>query len=260
MIILILLIGHLCADFIFQPSSLAFKKQEKFRWLLLHSAVYLTVLGGISFLILEFKYALITSLIISITHFLIDWLRCKTDSKYKNGIIRFISFIIDQILHSGIIILSYYTLELNTKGNTIFETCITYPIFDEIILYSFLFITLLNPSAVFIKKLFTALFANETQEVSKNSKKSKKDNKESKTNSSISAGGIIGELERLIIALLLLCNQYAVIGIVLTAKSIARYKQLEDQNFAEKYLVGTLTSVLISLVLTIGVKYIITII
>ena len=33
----------------------------------------------------------------------------------------------------------------------------------------------------------------------------------------------------------------------LTAKSVARYKQLEDQTFAEKYLVGTLLSAVISI-------------
>lgn len=40
----------------------------------------------------------------------------------------------------------------------------------------------------------------------------------------------------------------------MTAKSIARYKQLEDKNFAEKYLVGTLTSVLIAFLTTIILK------
>lgn len=40
----------------------------------------------------------------------------------------------------------------------------------------------------------------------------------------------------------------------MTAKSIARYKQLEDKNFAEKYLVGTLTSVLIAFLTTIVLK------
>ncbi len=58
----------------------------------------------------------------------------------------------------------------------------------------------------------------------------------------------IGVLEREIILILGVFGQYGAIGFVLTAKSIARYKQLEDKKFAEKYLIGTLLSALISVV------------
>jgi len=40
----------------------------------------------------------------------------------------------------------------------------------------------------------------------------------------------------------------------LTAKSIARFKQMEDKNFAEKYLIGTLTSFLIVLITVLILK------
>jgi len=59
------------------------------------------------------------------------------------------------------------------------------------------------------------------------------------------AGALIGSLERLLIALLLSVGQYAAIGLVLTAKSVARYNKIaEDKQFAEYYLLGTLTSTL----------------
>ena len=54
------------------------------------------------------------------------------------------------------------------------------------------------------------------------------------------AGSMIGQLERILIVILLLQNQYEAIGFVLVAKSIARFKQLDDKEFAEKCLVGTL--------------------
>ena len=56
------------------------------------------------------------------------------------------------------------------------------------------------------------------------------------------------------IAILLLNNQFGLIGFVLTAKSIARFKQMEDKNFAEKYLIGTLTSFLIVLITVLILK------
>ena len=49
-------------------------------------------------------------------------------------------------------------------------------------------------------------------------------------------------------------NQFGLIGFVLTAKSIARFKQMEDKNFAEKYLIETLTSFLIVLITVLILK------
>ena len=43
-------------------------------------------------------------------------------------------------------------------------------------------------------------------------------------------------------------------GFVLTAKSIARFKQMENKDFAEKYLIGTLTSFLIALISVLILK------
>jgi hypothetical protein len=45
-----------------------------------------------------------------------------------------------------------------------------------------------------------------------------------------------------------LSGQVGAIGFVIAAKSLARFKQLEDKDFAERYLLGTLLSVLIALV------------
>jgi hypothetical protein len=104
-------------------------------------------------------------------------------------------------------------------------------------MYGLLFVFLLEPTAVLVKKTFGFLFEEETN-----------------NNSGNNAGSTIGKLERIITAILLLCNQYGVIGLVLTAKSIARFKQLEEREFAEKYLVGTLLSLAISLIATLVVK------
>ncbi len=61
------------------------------------------------------------------------------------------------------------------------------------------------------------------------------------------AGRYIGILERAIILTLTLSGAYTSIAFVLTAKSIARYKELADRDFAEYYLVGTLLSALIAI-------------
>ena len=59
------------------------------------------------------------------------------------------------------------------------------------------------------------------------------------------AGRKIGTIERLIMLIFLSKDQYAALGFVLTAKSIARYDKIaKDETFAEYYLLGTLVSTL----------------
>lgn len=59
------------------------------------------------------------------------------------------------------------------------------------------------------------------------------------------AGRRIGTVERLVMLFLLSKDQFAALGFVLTAKSIARYDKItKDEKFAEYYLMGTLMSAL----------------
>lgn len=71
----------------------------------------------------------------------------------------------------------------------------------------------------------------------------------------VNAGSLIGTLERLLIAIMMLLGQYAAIGLIFTAKSITRYDRIsKDPSFAEYYLVGTLMSALFAIVIVLGLK------
>jgi hypothetical protein len=61
-------------------------------------------------------------------------------------------------------------------------------------------------------------------------------------------GATIGVIERLLIATLVLAGGIAAVGLVIAAKTIARFRQLEDRLFAEYYLVGTLASVALAVI------------
>jgi len=63
-----------------------------------------------------------------------------------------------------------------------------------------------------------------------------------KNNEQIKTGKYIGILERFIILTLFLYGSLSSIAFVLTAKSIARFKELDNREFAEYYLLGTFTS------------------
>jgi len=59
-------------------------------------------------------------------------------------------------------------------------------------------------------------------------------------------GATIGVLERLLIVTFILTANQAAVGFVIAAKTLARFKQLDDREFAEYYLLGTLASVSIA--------------
>jgi len=55
-------------------------------------------------------------------------------------------------------------------------------------------------------------------------------------------GRIIGMLERSVLFFLVLQVQYIALGFVIAAKTMARFKSLDDRDFAEYFLIGTLLS------------------
>ena len=62
------------------------------------------------------------------------------------------------------------------------------------------------------------------------------------------AGRMIGILERTLMLALVLYGQWAAIGLLITAKSIARFEEIKVRKFAEYYLIGTLASLLVAFV------------
>lgn len=59
-------------------------------------------------------------------------------------------------------------------------------------------------------------------------------------------GRTIGLLERALMLLLVSLGQWGAVGLVVAAKSVARFEALKERHFAEYYLIGTLTSLLIA--------------
>ncbi|MFW6089305.1 MAG: DUF3307 domain-containing protein [Gemmatimonadota bacterium] len=62
------------------------------------------------------------------------------------------------------------------------------------------------------------------------------------------AGRMIGILERTLMLAMVLYGEWAAIALLITAKSIARFEEIKVRKFAEYYLIGTLASLLVALV------------
>lgn len=70
----------------------------------------------------------------------------------------------------------------------------------------------------------------------------------------VGAGRLIGILERTLMLALILYDQWAAIVLLIAAKSIARFEEIKVRKFAEYYLVGTLASFLVALIMGFVLK------
>lgn len=230
-LIIILILLHIIGDFYFQSQKLADLKNNKYKYVIFHSLIY-----SFSFLFIfifyEFSISLfITVFILILSHYIIDSVKYFILKKFK---LNNSFFIIDQLLHIFcllLVVLFYYKADyLIVIQRFNLNQIQKYLQFIVSILLIF------KPANILIKNVLNKNNINNEIE-------------SSNENSPLKLGRMIGNFERLLILLLLCVNQYVVIGYIFTAKSIARWKKLtEDKDFAEYYLVGTLLSVIVSIV------------
>ena len=246
MIFIVMLILHMLADYYFQTDSIADKKKEQFLWLLIHSLMYggLFAIPAIIMSLVynepNFIYALF---VITISHFIIDHIKIIVERKVKDKGRLIVVYLLDQLLHIVILYLSYTVFDF-VKYEKGFQFSILSKSFaiHNILIYSLMIIILLKPTSVFVKKCLMVFDINEEC------------NGENKLKSIVNSGKVIGYFERLLMLILILANQYSLLGLVLTAKSIARFKDFSNDGFAEKYLIGTLASFITSLFTIIVLK------
>ena len=72
----------------------------------------------------------------------------------------------------------------------------------------------------------------------------------------LSRGLVIGVLERAITMTLVFIGQFGALGLVLAAKALTRFRALDDRDFAEYVLIGTLASILFALLVGIALRFV----
>jgi hypothetical protein len=68
-------------------------------------------------------------------------------------------------------------------------------------------------------------------------------------------GRLIGNLERLVLTLVVVAGSYAALGFLVAAKGLIRSEELQEREFAEYFLVGSLCSVLVALCSGLVIRY-----
>lgn len=293
MVILLLLLAHLIADFWLQTDSMVRNKSKSFKKHMLHhlltTGLALTFIWGYTYEFSEVINHLVFPLVfICLTHFVIDLGKIKlVDSikpKENHSLKRLGFFLLDQLLHMMILLITCI-LFFNVKTNTIMsellellgdnDGIIMLGVGNTLLFIIIIFILATSVSGHIIKLLVGSLpseltnfegeftFKNKiTEEKYRNSPNAESDFTEEYqylvySNPQLSRGRLIGYIERLLVISLTVVGAYPSIAFIIAAKSIARFKQLDDRNWAEYFLLGTLASIFIGLMLGLLVRAIV---
>lgn len=228
-----LVLAHLIGDFLLQPDKWVREKGKnkiKSRYLYYHILIHFLLLLAVT------QFSFLLSLIVSLSHFLIDvskiYLENRKNKKYM--------FFIDQLLHFLVIAgVVYFYYPYTISFSKIYEP-------KSLLLFTAL-ISLTYPTSMILKILLAQW---ELKEVNKNSGIN-------------NAGKYIGILERLFIFLFIFINFWEGIGFLLAAKSIFRFgdlKESKDVQLTEYILIGTLLSFGIGISISLIYKYFLNII
>jgi hypothetical protein len=230
----ILLTAHFLADFYFQTEAIAKNKGRKFRYLLLHAVIYAITLYLGAILSVHPLQALLPITVVSLAHFAIDWLKIVTDRHLNTPRTHLYSFCIDQLIHIAIILIAYFGCLRFSPPAPWWSSLASYPLLHEYIVYALIVLLCLKPPAILISRLLACF-----------------EPKDSEPQAPDKGGYLIGLLERLIVAILIINGHIGEIAFVLTAKSVARFKEFEKSGFAEKFLIGTMASISFALAVSL---------
>lgn len=286
MIVLLLFLAHLIADFWLQTDQMVKDKLKYLKKHLLHhllvSGIALAIIWAYQF---EFKhiihYIILPLSFIIITHLLIDLLKIKLIDSVKStradNMKQLVFFLVDQALHAAIILLScilFFQISFADMTASLIElsgTSSLHPV-NTVLFIIIIYILATSVSGHIVKYIVGSLpseFANFEGELTlRNRMIDVQERNQPNTENSFtgeyhyftysspsrSRGKLIGYIERLLVILLTVIGAYPSIAFIIAAKSIARFKQLDDRNWAEYFLLGTLSSIFLGLVLGLIVQ------
>jgi hypothetical protein len=234
-------LAHLLTDFVFQTHRLVEKKRRgNFAAYLLHGLIhYLSAVIITGFVLHGSLFSLRTHLVIAgltLVHLLIDLAKIQLASKYPvcDGSWAYVS---DQLLHFLTVILAAWLLSPSvpfSELSALFQVARALP-------NKFLAVPVIYAGVIFGGGYLIRFLVRSLAEGVKSH------SPEKASEQLQNAGLYIGWLERFLVITALLLQSPATVGLILTAKSIARYPEFKSERFAEYFLIGTLLSISMAL-------------
>ena len=231
----LLVAGHVLVDFAFQTRRMV-EGKGRFGWLALHAVLVAIVQAAVALPFLSLR-AVPLILGLAITHAAIDRLKAATARPSGLG-----PFLADQAAHLVALILVW----LLWTPAPVWPAPL-YPVFGAMV-GTWSMVAVLAAAYAFNGNGGAAIVAavlarHRLDEVT-----------DGITEEERSRGRTIGILERVILLTLVIVGQWGALGFVIAAKSIARFKDLDHRDFSERYLIGTLASVLVAIASGLAVR------
>jgi hypothetical protein len=235
-----LYLAHLLTDFVLQPDQMVTRKKRG-------AALAYVQHGAIHFfaaaLFLAFAipglavrmdfYGFILGL--TVVHLGIDWLKLRLvgSGKLEDGAATFLG---DQAIHTLTVFLTAWLiirppfLTLLAKIHWV-QSAIEKPLLVLVVYIAVIF------GGGYIVRFLTKPLTKQDMSILGET-----------TNEMQNAGMYIGWLERFVVLTALVLHSPATVGLILTAKSIARYPEMKSVRFAEYFLIGTLLSMSLGII------------
>ncbi|MGA1826252.1 MAG: DUF3307 domain-containing protein [bacterium] len=211
----VLICAHILGDFLLQPDTLA-KNKHYFFVSFFHAAIH----AFLVWLLAEVWLLWGLPAVVLLSHFLIDFSKQRVrDTAF--------AFVVDQVLH--VIVLAAWAFVLYRCGYSERLGVLYRPL-----VFCSGFIATVQSSGFLIAKVAQQLV--EENQLNLNGLKR--------------GGMLIGQLERVLIFLLIYIGQPMGIGFLVAAKSILRFEEAKKQELAEYVLIGTFLSFSLAIALS----------
>ncbi len=235
LILLALYLAHLLTDFVFQSSRLVARKRQRamiaYAW---HGAIHLAC----ALVLVAFVWpgalanwqsdAIVVSLIL--VHLFIDHLKLAVVSSHamKDGLA---AFALDQIAHAVTVLLAALAIARVPVGRFLGQLAAVQFDRETVLWVLVIYVATIWSGGYLLRYLTKPLVRRGLPEIQEGMDELE------------NAGLYIGWLERFLVVTAMVLRSPATVGLILTAKSIARYPEFKSFRFAEYFLIGTLMSI-----------------
>lgn len=228
-VLVLLVAGHLIGDFLLQSRAMAEGKREKIGALGIHA-----ILVALAHLVALLPFAglpvLVAAVAIGAVHGLVDLVKSRWRRSRPNPLILFIA---DQAIHLATLAGAAIFL-LGSPGPLPQHVDPAWmPYWLTLFVYVGVFAFTWSGGSGIVVATLSALGPTPASQGAEGG--------------IVGSGRVIGGLERTLTLILILLGQWAAIVFLITAKSFARFEELKERRFAEYYLIGTLTSLLVAI-------------
>lgn len=237
---LALYLSHLLTDFVLQSNRMmADKKRNSALAYAGHGAIHFfsaALFLGFAIPGLALRWSLYASILaLALVHLAVDWmkLRLVRSESLADGAATFLA---DQAVHALTVFLTAWLIIQPPAWFLLAKLQWARSAIEKPLVVSVVYIGVIFGGGYVVRFLTRTLTKQDMSILGET------------TNEMENAGMYIGWLERFVVLTALVLQSPATVGLILTAKSIARYPEMKSVRFAEYFLIGTLLSMSLAIV------------